>query len=76
MLKKGGHSHYHYWYDPITYLLVAIPILIINGYIFGLKYIKKEETKTKGILMITGATIVAIIYLLFIVAYLYSVMNN
>ncbi len=77
MIKKGGHGYHHhhhhlYYTDPGTYLLIAIPIAIVNGYIFGLKYIKKEETKTNGIIMLTASTIGAIFFILFIGLYLYA----
>jgi len=76
MIKKGGHGYHHhhylYYHDSGAYLLIAIPIAIVNGYIFGLKYIKKEETKTKGIIMLTSSTIASILFILFIALYLYA----
>ncbi len=74
MIKKGGHGYHHYLYytEPGIYLLIAIPIAIVNGYIFGLKYIKKENTKTKGIIMLTTSTIASILFILFIALYLYA----
>ncbi len=67
MVKKGGHPT-----NPgIEYAFFCILLAVINGYIFGLEYIKNEETKRKGILMLTASSISSVLIILFIGLYVY-----
>ncbi len=67
MVKKGGHPT-----NPgMGYAIFCILLAVINGYIFGLEYIKNEETKRKGILMLTASSISSVLIILFIGLYVY-----